>query len=130
MTQRNTAGFFQLFAGDGTELHNSGGIDLPAPNADARHAVGSISGVRRARFTVTAFIGEAGLAEFKVIGSALVRRARFVPGNLTHLLPTVAIASSDYGNPPELAIDSARTGTRTAAAGEFWLAFPVDVTAE
>ncbi len=130
---RNTTGFFQLFDADGAELHNSGGVDLPAPNADARHTVGSMSGVRRARFTVTAFNGEAGLAEFKVIGSALVRRERFVPGNLTQLLPTAASASSVYpGNLPDFAVDDSGTNTNwyagSNAAGQFLdLVFPVDV---
>jgi RHS repeat-associated protein len=131
--KRNTAGFFQLFAADGTELFNSGGVDLPAPMADARHAVGTISGVRRARFTVTAFNGEAGLAEFKMIGSALIRRPLTLERNLGLLLPTVAQTSSPTSaNPAESAIDDTPQSNwyaGSAAAGEFLeLAFPIDVT--
>jgi RHS repeat-associated protein len=90
--------------------------------------------VRRARFTSTADVGsQAGVAEFKVVGSALVRREGQVEPNLGQLLPTIARASSSApGNPPEsLVDDSLRTNwyAGSAAPGEFVeLEFPLRVT--
>jgi len=97
--------------------------------------------VRRARFIATASAGdpsgpvfpsEVGLAEFKVLGTALMRRERRVEPNVAHLLPTSVGASSFIaGNPPEQAIDDTFRNwyASSGAAGEFLeLEFPSEVT--
>ena len=130
---RARAGFFQLFDAHDAELFNSGVVELPLPDRDARQTVPSVAGVRRARFTITAF-NEAGFADFKVIGSAVIRRAAAaVEPNLGQLLPTTARASSVASvNLAEAVIDdNVATNWYAAsfAAGEFLeLEFPVDVT--
>jgi RHS repeat-associated protein len=130
---RNTVGFFQLFAADGSELFHSGGVDLPAPRGDTRQAVPGIAGVRRARFSITEVIGERGLADFKVIGSALLPRPGAAEPNLGLLLPAAAQASSFVsGSPPEMGIDGSTASNwyaSSGAAGEFLeYAYPVETT--
>ena len=49
-----TAGIFQLFAGDGTEIYNTGNLDIPLPSGDVTINVPNLAGVRRMRFTATA----------------------------------------------------------------------------
>ncbi len=133
---RITAGIFQLLAADGTELHNTGPVELPAPNRDATLVLPGLSGVQRIRFTATAGdndLGFVGFAEMRVIGSALIRRERVPEPNLSQLLPTSVQASSTSGfNVPEAVIDD-RLGTNwyaaSFAAGEFIeVTFPLDVT--
>ncbi len=131
-----TAGIFQVFAGDGTELHNTGAVELPAPNRDAMLILPGLTGVRRVRFTATAGdsdLGFVGFAELKVIGSALIRRELVLEPNLVQLVPTAVQASSFIApNTPESVLDD-NTDTNwyagSFAAGEFIeITFPLDVT--
>ena len=48
-----TAGIFQLIANDGTEIYNSGNIDIPLPSGDVTINVPNLAGVRRMRFSAT-----------------------------------------------------------------------------
>ena len=136
---RPRAGFVQLFDANGAELFTSGVIDLPAPSGDVTIKVPNVSGVRRAAVTITENeagrpFTEASLAEFKVIGSALIRRPQVVEPNVGLLLPTTVSASSVFApNTPESAIDE--TGSNWYAAsgspGEFLeFTYPVDVTVD
>ena len=135
---RPRAGVVQLFDGNGAELFTSGVIDLPLPLADANVKVPTITGVRRAVVAITEnergnSFSEISLSEFKVIGSATIRRPHESESNLHQLLPTKVNASSTAGfNIPEAVMDD---GTHTtwyatsASPGEFIeLTFPVDVT--
>lgn len=93
------AGIFQLFAADGTELHNAGVVEIPTPDHDATLVLEpALAAVRRVRFTVTAGSGGVtyalGFAEMKVIGSTPIRREAPVEPNLVQLLPATARASS------------------------------------
>jgi RHS repeat-associated protein len=134
--QGSHVGFFQLFGADGTELLNTGGVDLPLPARDTQVNVPGIAGVRRVRFTTTesGTLDAIGFAELKVIGSALIRRPLTLERNLAQLLPTVARASSvSQPNVPESAIDDLPHASNwyagSGSAGEFIeLIFPVDVT--
>src|SRR5262249_32341664 len=95
-------GTFQLFDGDGNVLFDSGPTELPAPNHDATVNVPSLAGVRRARFTHVLDGGvccAVGVAELKVIGSALAQRAPTVAAdrNLAQLLPVTVNASGSFG---------------------------------
>ncbi|HYR16508.1 MAG TPA: Ig-like domain-containing protein, partial [Mycobacterium sp.] len=128
-----TAVFFQLFDARDTEIFNSSVVDLPPPLHDARVTAPRVSGVRRARVSLTAFNIEPGFAEFKVIGSALVRRVKVTEPNLGQLLPTTVRASSFFpANEPESVIDDTPAShwyANSGSAGEFIeLSFPIDVT--
>ena len=129
---RATAAVFQLFDANGAEIFRAGVVDLPPPLGDARVVVPLVTGVRRARVSITAFKGDVGFAEFKVIGSALVRRVKVIEPNLGQLLPTTVRASSFVpDNEPESVIDDTPEShwyATSLAAGEFIeLGFPVDV---
>ncbi|MGH9387269.1 MAG: PKD domain-containing protein [Vicinamibacterales bacterium] len=95
------------------------------------------STIRRARFTGTADASfNVGLAEFRVLGSAFIRRQTHVESNLAYLLPTTVRTSSfhssfrGFANAPENAIDDTVRNwyAVSGAAGEFIeLEFPVEV---
>ena len=132
-----TAGIFQLIASDGTEVYNTGNVDIPLPSGDVTITVPNLGGVRRMRFTATAGqngnLAFVGIAEVKVIGSTFVRRTRTPDPNLVQLVPTAVKVSSVAGiNVAESVIDDGVYTTWYAASanpGEFVeLTFPVDVT--
>src|SRR6185436_18127981 len=112
---RPRAGIVQLFDANGVETFTTGQIDLPAPSGDTSIRVPSMTGVRRAKVTITESeredrIFEISLGEFKVIGSALIRRPQTIVPNLNRLLPTRVNASSTFSfNSPESAIDETRS---------------------
>ncbi|MGE3178941.1 MAG: FG-GAP-like repeat-containing protein, partial [Vicinamibacterales bacterium] len=125
----------QFFDAAGVLLHDSGTVSLTAPG-DLSYAAPAVGRVRRVRYNAlrgTFINAEVHIAEFRVIGSALVART---PQQIPHLgqrLATTAIASSSVaGRSPESAIDG-RNQTDwyavTQAPGEFLeLQFPVPVT--
>lgn len=130
-----TEASLQFFDTAGVLLHDSGTISLTAPG-DLSYAAPAVARVRRVRYNAlrgTVINAEVHIAEFRVIGSALVART---PQQIPHLgqrLATTAIASSSVpGRSPESAIDG-RNQTDwyavTQAAGEFLeLQFPAPVT--
>jgi len=66
-----TSGRFTILAADGTVLHDSGDVTLPAPTRDLVVDVGRVVGARRVRFTASGFEtpgGDHGFAEIEVIG--------------------------------------------------------------
>ena len=134
---RPRAGFVQLFDANGAELFTSGPIDLPAPFGDADIKVPWCPACG-APYTITEnergdSFSEIAIGEFKVLGSATIRRPRDNETNLHQLLPTQVNASSTVGfNIPEAVMDDGTYTTWYAASatpGEFIeLTFPVDVT--
>jgi RHS repeat-associated protein len=68
------SGIFQAFDASGSELYDSGEIDLPAPSRDVDLDLGAIAGVRRVRFSATASdrpTSDNGFAELEVWGEGL-----------------------------------------------------------
>ena len=131
-----TAGVLQVFAADGSELYNSGNVELTPPSRDATFMLNDIAGARRVRFSPTAGDGNSvlsrGFAEFRVIGSALIRREWVPEPNVAQLLAaTVQACSITQPNLPEGLIDdtSANWYAATGGAGEFvQITLPQDAT--
>ncbi len=131
-----TAGIIELRGADGGLLFTSGNVELPLPLHDVMVDVPNVAAVRRVRFTITAttdgFLFDAGIAEFRVIGSTLLARRQTLEANLAQLLPTSVQASSFVpNNPPDSVVDDAPTNwyANSPSPGEFVeLAFPADIT--
>jgi RHS repeat-associated protein len=128
-----TAGRLVLESATGAKLFDTGNVEFPLPNRDARFVVPDVQGVRRALFIpdpTSPFFSS--IAELKVIGSGLIQRTPFVEPNLLQLLPVTAQASNVSGPhvAESVADDSETTNWFTGfAAGEFIeVTFPVPVT--
>ena len=100
-----TAGIFQLFASDGTELYNTGNVDVPLPSGDVTINVPSLADVRRMRFTATAgqpSLAFVGVAEVKVIGSTMIHRTRKPDPISSSWFPPPCIQQHSRGQPAGL----------------------------
>jgi RHS repeat-associated protein len=131
-------GTLQIFDGAGAELFNTGPVDLPAPTHDATINVASLAGARRVRFThvqdAQNLCCSVGIAELKVIGSALTQRQAVVAdANLAQLLPVTVNASGSFGNNiPESVVDDSvgfpNWFADSTSPAFIELVFPMDVT--
>lgn len=133
---RASAGILTLFDAQGTEIYTSGNVGTDAQYYGRLVLPAPVAGVRRARFVITAGSAgstfDAGLAEFQLIGSALIARTASVENNLAQRLATrVTASSADSFNVPESVNDGTLANWYAASftAGEFiQIAFAEDVT--